>query len=114
MWLPCVVSLLLIVSSLGASGLLARAVAQDDIGEPIRERWRIAWIWLLGPRHKLIRPRTGALWKFIGCHRCVGFWTAVLVFTLAYFHGCNDWFLWPAMTMAAAFTTSLLIDAVGR
>lgn len=105
-------SLLLIVSALGATGFITRLISQDDITDWLRDYWRTGWILLLGPRHPWTKPRQGKLWKFIGCHRCVGVWVAAGVFTAAYFHGCDPWFLWVSTAMAATFTVSLLLDAV--
>lgn len=112
-------SLLLIVSALGATGLITRAITQDDIGAPLRNAWRTVWIWILGPRNRAILPPrsdgsrpTGWLWKYIGCHRCVGVLASAAVFGLGWKYCGEVWYQRGTLVLAAAFAVSLLLDAV--
>ncbi|WP_282775879.1 hypothetical protein [Nocardia sp. CC201C] len=54
--------------------------------------------------------RTGAdsiLTYLVTCAWCLSVWVAAAVFALAYFHGGEPWFIWPAAALTASWLYGL-------
>lgn len=104
------IQIVTIVAAFGLSGRMSLFMVDDDLAEPIRRWWRAAWIWILGPANKLVLPRTGKLWRFIGCLRCAGFWISIGVFALAWWSHGAAWFLYPALAASANMAWIMILE----
>ncbi|MGV9742869.1 hypothetical protein [Nocardia farcinica] len=79
------------VLSLGAGARLTRLITDD---------------YLLRHLRVFVIRRTGPDSDpsyLVTCAWCLGLWMCGLVFTLAYFHGTQPWFIWPAAALSASW-----------
>lgn len=77
--------------ALGATARLTRLITDDYITRGIRA---------------FVIKRTGHdsdLSYLATCAWCLGLWVSAGVFALAYFHGEQAWFVWPAAALGASW-----------
>ncbi len=84
-------TLMVFLLTLGATARLTRLVTDDYIARHLR-----AYV----IRHT---SEGNDLRVGIGCPWCLGVWISAGLFTLAYFHGSADWFVWPAAALSASW-----------